>query len=239
MAERGPEHVAIIMDGNGRWAKERGLPRAEGHRAGVQALRRVVEATPDEGIRYLTVYAFSTENWRRPQEEIDVLMDILVEYLAREVPELRRQGVRLNAIGHTEELPPRCQEALAWAFSETAPGETMTLTLALNYGARRDIVDAVAALVRAADTGEISAAEIDERTVARHLSTRHLPDPDLVIRPSGEERLSNFLLWEAAYAELYLTSVFWPDFDRRVLHEAIEAFRLRHRRFGGLEEEDS
>lgn len=234
MDERLPRHIAIIMDGNGRWAAERGLSRAEGHRAGMEALRRVVEAAQKKGIRHLTVYAFSTENWRRPKQEIDVLMDLLVEYLATEVPKLLEQGVRLLTIGHTEELPPVCQTALSTALAQTAGCDGMTLTLALNYGSRRDIVDAATALARAVARGDLIPDQIDEHTLSKALATRDLPEPDLVIRPSGEVRLSNFLLWESAYAEIYLTSLFWPAFDGDALQEAIDAYTARERRFGGL-----
>lgn len=228
--------MAIIMDGNGRWARARGLSRAEGHREGVKALRRVVEAAQTIGIRYLTVYAFSTENWRRPHEEVEVLMDLLVEYLQKEVPELRRQGVRLRTIGHLEELPERCRRSLKEALDLTAEGENLTLTLALNYGGRRDLADAAALLARGVQRGDVTPEHIDEEMVGRYLSTRDLPDPDLIIRPSGEWRLSNFLLWEAAYAELYMTPVFWPEFSEGELRAAIQAYRSRERRFGGLGE---
>lgn len=236
MPEGVPRHVAIIMDGNGRWAKEKGLGRAEGHRAGVKALRRVVEAAQPMGIRFLTVYAFSTENWRRPAQEVNVLMDLLVEYLQSEVADLKAQGVRLAAVGHTEDLPARCQEQLAEALAETAGGEGMVLTLALNYGGQRDIADACREIAGLCASGRIPPEEITQEVLAAHLSTRFLPPPDLIIRPSGEWRVSNFLLFELAYAELYFTEVFWPEFDARQLELALDAYRGRDRRFGGVRE---
>lgn len=236
MREGVPPHVAIIMDGNGRWAKERGLNRAEGHRAGVKALRRVVEAAQPMGIRYLTVYAFSTENWRRPTAEVNVLMDLLVEYLQSEVADLKAQGVHLATIGHIEDLPQRCQTQLAEALAETASGTGMVLTLALNYGGQRDIADACEKIAGLRASGAMPTDAITPETVAAHLSTSHLPPPDLIIRPSGEWRLSNFLLFELAYAELYFTDVFWPEFDGHQLEIAVDAYGRRERRFGGMRE---
>ncbi len=238
--ERSPiaQHVAIIMDGNGRWAKRQGLPRAEGHRRGVLALKDIVKAAKPRQIKYLTVYAFSTENWRRPQAEIDVLMDLLVEFLDSEIAELRSQGVRLSAIGHLEELPERCQQKLAEGMAATRQGHDLSLTLALNYGSRREIVDAARQLAEAAQRGEIQPAEISDALFSAHLSTKDLPDPDLIIRPSGEWRLSNFLLWQAAYAEIYSTEVLWPDFDAAQLDLALAAFARRERRYGAVSSRD-
>lgn len=231
-----PTHVAIIMDGNGRWAVRRGLSRAEGHRAGVRALRRVVEISRDLGIRYLTVYGFSTENWRRPKEEVDLLMDLLVEYLRSEVQELKEKGVRLNVIGHIEELPDRCQSSLSEALAITQENSDLVLTLALNYGGRREIVDAAKTLATNARTGSLEVSAISEELFGRLLSTGEMPDPDLIIRPSGEWRLSNFLLWQAAYSEFYMTSVLWPEFGEPELRAAVAAFGARDRRYGGLRE---
>ncbi len=234
-----PAHIAIIMDGNGRWAVRRGLARADGHRQGVLALKTIVKAARARDIRYLTVYAFSTENWRRPQAEIDLLMGLLVEFLASEVDELRAQGVRLAVIGHPEELPASCQGALASGLARTAQGQDLVLTLALNYGSRREIVDAARQLAEEAQTGLIAPGEITDQVFSQHLYTRRLPDPDLIIRPSGEWRLSNFLLWQAAYAEIYSTEVLWPDFDAQELDRAIAAYQRRDRRFGALGGQES
>ncbi len=232
------QHVAIIMDGNGRWARRQGLPRAEGHRRGVLALKDIVKAAKVRQIKYLTVYAFSTENWRRPQAEVDVLMDLLVEFINSEVSELKSEGVRLDAIGHIEELPARCQEKLAEGMAATRMGRNLVLTLALNYGARREIVDAARALADAVRSGQIETQEITDAVFSAHLSTKDLPDPDLIIRPSGEWRLSNFLLWQAAYAEMYSTEVLWPDFDEKELDLALDAFAQRDRRYGAISRTD-
>jgi undecaprenyl diphosphate synthase len=223
-----PTHVAIIMDGNNRWALERGLPRVEGHRAGLEALRRTVRAAKARGIRYLTVYGFSTENWQRPPEEVDALMDLLAEYLQREVDELRREGVRLRAIGDLARLPGRCQELLEAARRSTAEAGDLDLVLALSYGGRDEIVRAVRRILAEGLTPEA----VDEATVARFLDTHGLPDPDLLIRSGGVARLSNFLIWQTSYSEWYVTDVFWPDFDEAALDEALEAYRTRERNFG-------
>lgn len=225
-----PRHVAIIMDGNGRWAEKRGLHRAEGHRAGVKALKPIVETASERGIEVLTVYAFSSENWVRPKSEVDALMGLLVEFLASETPELKAQAVRIHTIGNLEQLPAKAQASLAWAKSETSQEPGMVLNLALNYGARLEIVRAVERWRKARPAGEELTAEI----FAQYLDTGGLPDPDLVIRTSGELRVSNFLLWQIAYAELYVTDVLWPDFTPADFDQAIQVFRARERRFGGL-----
>ncbi len=233
-AGRLPRHIAIIMDGNGRWASRRGLPRTFGHRAGVESLRQVVELCAELGIPVLTVFAFSTENWKRPQEEVNVLMDLLVEYLHREAQELERNGIRVHAIGRLDELPPPARSAVYEIMERTAKNERMVLNLALNYGGRTELVDAARRLAAEVLAGTLRVEEIDESRVAGALYTAGLPDPDLVIRPSGEMRISNFLLWQVAYAELWVTPVLWPDFRRVHLLEAILDYQRRERRFGGL-----
>ncbi len=229
---RVPRHVAIIMDGNGRWARKRGLPRTAGHRAGVKALREVVAACADIGVEYLTLFAFSTENWQRPRPEVSALMDLLVESLRTYLEELQQQGVRVRAIGHVDGLPPRARQAVQEAIAATAGNRRLTLVFALNYGGRREIVDAARAIARRVEAGDLRPEDIDETVFGRFLYTADLPDPDLLIRPSGEMRVSNFLLWQLAYTELYVTPVLWPDFSRHELFEAIRDFQRRERRFG-------
>jgi len=233
-----PKHIAIIMDGNGRWARKRHLPRVAGHRAGVTSVRYVVECASRIGIPSLTLYAFSEENWkRRPRMEVDFLMKLLSRYLKQEVPTLHRNNVRLQYIGRLHELPQVVQEKMDWAREETSRNSGMLLTLALNYSARSELVDAFQSVVRgAANNGGIEHLRIDEETVSRHLYTSHLPDPDLVIRTSGEMRLSNFLLWQLAYAEIYVTATLWPEFRGVHLLEAIAEYQGRDRRYGGLNE---
>ena len=225
-------HVAIIMDGNGRWAAQRGLPREAGHRAGIEALRRVVRGAPDLGVEMLTVYAFSTENWRRPASEVSALMSLLVEFLESETPELAAEGVRLATIGDLSVLPQASQAALRRALANTAGGERLLLTLALNYGGRAEIVRAAKKLVRVVQDGRVSLADVDEPMFASLLDTHALPDPDLLIRASGEARLSNFLLWQSAYTELWVIDTFWPDFGVEHLQQALLAFASRDRRYG-------
>lgn len=229
-----PGHIAIIMDGNGRWATRRGLPRAMGHRSGVESLREVVRLCSSLGINYLTVYAFSTENWKRPTEEVNILMDLLVEYLNKELLELHENNVRIKAIGQICELPPKTKEALNNAESYTESNTGLTLNLALNYGGRNEITDAVKRIAKKAVSGELDLDQINEKVVAEHLFTAGIPDPDLLIRPSGEQRISNFLLWQSAYSEFWFSSVLWPDFRKIHLLEAIVDYQRRHRRFGGL-----
>jgi len=230
-----PTHVAIIMDGNGRWATRRGLPRLAGHRAGVEALRQIVRFSAEQGIRYLTLYAFSTENWKRPQEEVIGLMDLLIEYLRKEVAELHAGGIRLNFIGRIDRLAEPIREEIMRAGALTADNEKMTVNMALNYGGRAEIVDAAQAIARKALNGEITdSAAIDEALFAEHLYTAGMPDPDLIIRPSGENRLSNFLLWQAAYAEFWFSDVLWPDFRPTHLAQALADYQQRERRFGRI-----
>jgi len=235
-----PKHIAIIMDGNGRWAKRRHMPRVAGHRAGVAAVRSTVETAARIHIQALTLYAFSEENWKkRPQSEVDFLMRLLSRYLKAEVPTLNKNNIRLEYIGRQHELPQDVQERMEWAREATARNSGMVLTLALNYSARSELVDAFRSMVSAAaQNGGIEHLTIDEDTVARHLYTRHLPDPDLVVRTSGEMRLSNFLLWQLAYAEIYVTQTLWPDFRGSHLLEGIAEYQKRERRYGGLNHGD-
>lgn len=229
-----PQHIAIIMDGNGRWAQRRGLPRTFGHRAGVESLRDVVKICVELGIKFLTVYAFSTENWKRPREEVNTLMNLLIEYLQREIDELCANGIRINPIGKLEELPASAQKAVLMARERTRLNQGLTLNVALNYGSRSELVEAVRALAQKVRQGELAPGEIDEKVISSHLYTAGQPDPDLLIRPSGDYRVSNFLLWQLAYTEFWLTPVLWPDFRRVHLLQAIVDFQSRERRFGGL-----
>lgn len=231
-----PQHVAIIMDGNGRWARRRHLPRVAGHKAGVESVRYVVETASQIKIPALTLYAFSTENWqRRPATEVSFLMRLLRYYLRHEVPNLDRNNVRLEYIGRIHELPAEVQERMEWARAVTSKNTGLRLTLALNYSSRLELVDAFRSMVRAAaKNGGVAHMKIDEHAIAQHLYTSHLPDPDLLIRTSGEMRLSNFLLWQAAYTEIYVTPLLWPEFRGIHLLEAIADFQKRERRYGGL-----
>ncbi len=229
-----PRHVAIIMDGNGRWAKARGLPRAMGHREGVEALRRAVEASRDLGLTDLTVFSFSTENWSRPQSEIDALFDLLRMFVKRDLNRLHRDGVRIRIIGSRDGLDPDILSLIDEAVELTHGNTRLNLNIAFNYGGRSEIVAAAKEIARAAAEGRLRPDEIDEALISRMLWTSESPDPDLVIRTSGELRLSNFLLWSGAYAELMFMDVWWPDFNRESLEKAIDAFRRRDRRFGGL-----
>ena len=227
-----PSHVAIIMDGNGRWAKMKGRPRIFGHRAGMESVRDVVEAAGELGIRVLTLFAFSTENWSRPRSEVLALMSLLRKYTLIEKEELREKGIRVQAIGRVAELFPKAREALEEAIEYTAGGEKMILNLAISYSGRVEIIDAVRAIARDVQQGLIRPDEIDERVFSDHLYTKDLPDPDLLIRTSGEMRISNFLLYQMAYTEIYVTDVLWPDFRRDDLYRAIAAYQCRERRFG-------
>lgn len=227
-----PKHVAIIMDGNGRWAKERGLPRTDGHIQGQEALRATLRAAAEFGIQALTVYAFSTENWHRPAEEVEALMGLLVHALHSETPELISQGVRLSAIGDLSRLPEQALIALDETIQRTAHCDRITLTIALSYSSRDEITRAVVRLADEVRDDIVHPSEVTEGLIASYLDTRHLPDLDLLIRTGGEYRVSNFLLWQAAYAELYFSPLYWPDFDRQALLEALIAYGERERRFG-------
>ncbi|MTV47830.1 isoprenyl transferase [Heliobacillus mobilis] len=229
-----PKHIAIIMDGNGRWAKRRGLPRVAGHRAGVESLRRVLEVCEDYNIAYLTVYAFSTENWKRPADEVNALFDLLVEYLHRELNTLHSKGVRIRAIGKIEDLPGGPRRELEKAIAKTANNTRLVLNVALNYGGRFEIVEAVKSIARLAAEGKVNPDQIDEKYMSQYLYTADVPDPDLLIRPSGELRLSNFLLWQSAYTEIWVTPTLWPDFGRKEMVQAIVDYQGRDRRFGGV-----
>jgi undecaprenyl diphosphate synthase len=230
----GPRHVAIIMDGNGRWAAARGLPRLEGHRRGVEALRRTVRASIELGISYLTIYSFSSENWRRPAQEIGDLFGLLRLFVRRDLADLHARAVRVRFIGSREGIPADIAGLLDEAESLTRANDGLTLVVAFNYGARQEILAAARAFAQAVREGRIGAQALDEQGFEAFLDTAGIPDPDLLIRTSGEQRLSNFLLWQSAYAELVFTPVLWPDFDRQALEAAIEEFRRRDRRFGGL-----
>lgn len=227
-----PQHIAIIMDGNGRWAKLRGKERNEGHFAGMQALQRTVYNAANAGVKYLTVYTFSTENWGRPQAEVDGLMELVCTGEEMHTPELKAQGVSVKIIGDRSRFSEKVLSALDRIESHTEGGERMTLVLALNYSSRSELVMAAQALARRVAEGEIKAEDIDEQTISSSLYTAQMPDPDLIIRTSGEYRLSNFLMWQASYAEFYFTDVLWPDFDKEELDKAIDAFGGRDRRYG-------
>ncbi|MGB6219594.1 isoprenyl transferase [Haloferula sp.] len=229
-----PKHIAIIMDGNGRWAKERGLPRREGHRAGAESVRECVEACKQLGIGYLTLYAFSSENWNRPAAEITALMALLERFLDQKADEMMKQDVRLQAIGHIERLPEKTRKKLRTAIERTANNKSLTLVLALSYGSREEITEAARSLVKDASEGRLTAADVTKELFASRLYTHDIPDPDLMIRTSGEMRVSNFLLWQISYAELVIFKKFWPDFGQSDLFEAVEEYSRRHRRFGGL-----
>ena len=222
------------MDGNGRWAKQRNLPRVEGHRHGAESVRAVVRAAGEVGIKYLTLYAFSVENWSRPKEEVDTLMKYLARYLKSEAAELQKNNVRLEVIGQIYRLPEFVQEQLTRTIANLSKNNGLTLVLALSYGARQEIVEAVRGIADKVKRGVLDAAEINEQVISQHLYTKNLPDPDLLIRTSGEMRVSNFLLWQISYAELVVTSALWPDFRKKDFFEALEEFTRRHRRFGGL-----
>lgn len=231
-ARSAPQHIAVIMDGNGRWARQRGLPRLAGHRAGTENIRAIVSEADKAGVRYLTLYAFSTENWNRPSLEVQGLMQILSDFIDRETQNLHEQNVRLRHLGRLEGLSPRLAEKVRHAVSLTSKNSGLTLAIAFNYGGRADLVDAVRAMLAAG----ISADQVDDQKIAEHLATAGMPDPDMVIRTSGERRLSNFLIWQAAYSEYWFTPVLWPDFRPEHLHQAISDFGQRERRFGGLNE---
>ncbi len=230
-SDRLPAHIAIIMDGNGRWAKNRHLPRVSGHRAGVQTVRSTVETCAQLDIQALTLYAFSVENWKRPRAEVETLWRLLRHYLSAELPTMMKHGIRFSAIGRVEELPALVRGELDEVIRRTEQNPGLRLNLAINYGGRAEIVDAVKALVQQARTSNV---EIDEAAISARLYTAGMPDPDLLIRTSGEMRVSNFLLWQIAYAELYVTHTLWPDFTRTELLEAILDYQRRDRRFGGL-----
>jgi len=232
--DRLPRHIAIIMDGNGRWAQKRALPRSMGHRAGVETLRKIVKTCSKLEIQVLTVYAFSTENWKRPKDEVGVLMTLLAEYLRKELKELHQNNVVIRTMGKTKDLPLEAQRELAHAMKSTRDNTGLILNLALNYGGRSEIIDAVKSLSKEAVRGTLRIEDIDELRFSETLFTRGLPDPDLLIRTSGEMRLSNFLLWQLAYTEIVVVEELWPDFGEKALIAAIVAYQKRDRRFGGI-----
>jgi undecaprenyl diphosphate synthase len=233
-AESGPAHVAIIMDGNGRWAARRGLPRVEGHRRGVEAVRRAVRSAIGLGVRYLTVYSFSSENWRRPAEEVSDLMGLLKRFIRNDLADLHARRVRIRIIGEREDLSPDIRMLLAEAEELTKGNEGLTLVVAFNYGGRQEIARAARALARRVNEGLLDPKAIDMAAIEAELDTRGIPDPDLVIRTSGEQRVSNFLTWQSAYSEFVFVPEFWPDFDDATFRAAIDEYRRRERRFGGL-----
>jgi undecaprenyl diphosphate synthase len=236
-AKKTPEHVAIIMDGNGRWAKQHNLPRIEGHRRGAEAVKRTLKAAQENGVKNLTLYAFSVENWNRPKNEVDALMDLLDRFLKDQLPELIKRKIRLRVIGRYRELPERIQARLRNAEEVTQEFDEYTLGLALNYGSRTEIIDAVKAVVHAARVGDLDLDNLDYDHFRSYLYTREMPDPDLVIRTSGESRLSNFLLLQSAYAEIYLSKVLWPDFDEKEFKNALTEYASRERRYGKTAEQ--
>lgn len=229
-----PSHIAIIMDGNGRWASKRGLPRSAGHREGANTLKRIVRVCDGIGIKYLTVYAFSTENWHRPKEEVDALMSLLLEFLKNADKELAGKNIRIKVIGESEGLTVEIKREIARITENTINNTGLTLVIALNYGSRTEIVNAAARIARDVKRGSLKPEEVNEKLLSNYLYTAGTPDPDLVIRPSGENRLSNFLLWQSSYSEFWYSDILWPDFSKKHLLEAIEEFQRRNRRFGGL-----
>lgn len=233
-----PQHIAIIMDGNGRWAKSRGNIRSYGHKAGVDSVRDITEACAQIGVKYLTLYAFSTENWGRPKLEVNALMRLLANSLRKEAKNLNENNIKLNTIGQIDRFPKRCQQELQEAIDLTEDNDRLNLCLALSYSGRWDITEAVKKLAERVKQGEINPDEINDDLIGAHLSTADIPDPDLIIRTSGEYRLSNFLLWQLAYSELYITETYWPDFRRDELYKAIQSFQERERRFGKLSKKE-
>ena len=229
-----PNHIAIIMDGNGRWAKSRGNIRSYGHKAGVDSVRDVTEACAQIGVQYLTLYAFSTENWGRPKFEINALMRLLASSLRKEAENLNENNIRLKTIGQIDRFPKNCQRELEEVVSLTEDNDRLQLCLALSYSGRWDITEAVKKLAHQVKDGKIDPKDIDDNMISAHLSTANIPDPDLIVRTSGEYRISNFLLWQLAYSELYITETYWPDFRRKELYKAIQSFQQRERRFGKL-----
>jgi undecaprenyl diphosphate synthase len=227
-----PRHVAVIMDGNGRWAEQRGLSRLYGHRVGKDSVRAIVESSRKLGIKYLSLFAFSSENWNRPPREVDGLMALLRKYLASELGKMMRHGIRLLAVGSLRKLPPAVREALRSSIAATRNNTGMTVILAVSYGGREDIARAARAIARSVERGKLAPGQITEETVSEHLGTKGVPDPDLLIRTSGEMRISNFFLWQLAYTEMYITETLWPDFREREYFQALAFFQQRQRRFG-------
>lgn len=229
-----PKHIAIIMDGNGRWAKKRNLPRRMGHKAGVETIRRVLKEADKLGVKYMTLYAFSTENWKRPKEEVNALMKLLIQYLRQEINELHKNGVKINVLGDITKLPKECQEEIEKSVDKTKNNKGITMNIALNYGGRDEILRAVKSISEEVLKGNINVEDINDEVMENYLYTKGVPDPDIIIRPSGEQRLSNFLLWQCAYSEFWYSDICWPDFKEEDLHRAIYDFQRRDRRFGGV-----
>lgn len=232
-----PQHIAIIMDGNGRWAKQHGENRIYGHYEGVNSVRDIVEAAGEVGVKYITLYAFSTENWNRPKEEVDALMELLVSTISAETPQLDKKNVRLQAIGNLNSLPPACLQELNESIDTTSKNTGLTLVLALSYSSKWELINAVKQIATDAKNGIINIDDISEKHLENYLCTKHIPDPELMIRTSGENRISNFLLWQLAYTEFYFTEKLWPDFRKEDLYEAILNFQTRERRFGKTSEQ--
>ncbi len=230
-----PEHVAIIMDGNGRWAKRKGNLRTHGHKAGVDSVRDITESCGQLGVEHLTLYTFSTENWNRPKTEVNALMHLLVNTLRKEADNLNKNNIRLGTIGQTDRFPKKCREKLREVMELTKDNDGLHLCLALSYSGRWDITEAVKKLTQKVQDGELSPDDIDDELISQHLSTANIPDPDLIIRTSGEYRISNFLLWQLAYSELFITETYWPDFRRQELYKAISSYQKRDRRYGSVE----
>ncbi len=232
--ENVPVHIAIIMDGNGRWAKKRALPRIAGHNEGMKTVRKITRSANRIGVKVLTLYAFSTENWKRPKLEVDFLMKLPEEFLSTFLPELIEENVRVEMIGDIEQLPAHTKKAVQNAIEKTAGNTGLVLNFALNYGSRSEIVHAVQSIMKDVEAGKLADQDVTDETISSYLMTGHLPEPDLLIRTSGEHRLSNFMLWQLAYTEFFFTDVLWPDFSEEHLFEAVKAFQKRSRRFGGL-----
>ena len=231
---KAPDHIAIIMDGNGRWAQKQGKPRVFGHNAGMQSLKEIVRACSDLGVKYLTVYAFSTENWKRPQDEVSGIFKIMVLYIQKELKELHEKNVRINVIGDWSKIPSDAGDSMSRALEMTKDNTGLVFNIALNYGGRREITDAVKKLYTEMTESGLTVDDINEDMIAKHISTAGMPDPDIIIRTGGEMRLSNFLLWQCAYSEFIFTDVYWPDFTKGELLKCIDEFNSRHRRYGGL-----
>ena len=227
-----PVHIAIIMDGNGRWARKQGLERLYGHQEGVTSVKKAIETASNIGVKYLTLYTFSTENWNRPKGEVDALMDLMVIAIKRELPEMMEEQIRLNVIGDIEQLPPHTKETLISCIEETSGNTGLNLVLAISYSSRWEIITAVKNIATGVVSGELSLNSIDETLISQYLTTKGIPDPDLLIRTGGEYRISNFLMWQLSYSELYFTDVYWPDFREENLYEAIVDYQNRERRFG-------
>nr|WP_262910305.1 isoprenyl transferase [Rhodoflexus caldus] len=234
---RVPQHIAVIMDGNGRWAKKRGAARVFGHRNAVKAVQEISEASAELGVKYLTLYAFSTENWNRPQEEVNALMQLLVNTIEKEVPTLQKNNIRLMTIGNMERLPSDCVKTLRKAIADTANNTGMTVVLALSYSGRWEILNAVKAMAADIEAKRLSSDDINDERFNYYLNTYNIPDPELIIRTSGEMRISNFLLWQLAYSELFFTDILWPDFRKEHLYEAVLSYQSRERRFGKISEQ--